>query len=231
MTPTCTRAASSRHAALLALALVLAPAATEAQNTAPTAAHPWDVAGLVALVASRPETPDQPGYHDTWLHAGGGALVVGRHLSPHLKLDVELGAAADGRQYLQLPVAVPGLVERLYRPAERFVSHREIGAAVTWQFLDNQWIHPFVQGGFTADVERTRLRTWPQTYFGSSSRPTIEIPADPLVTTSDLRVRAVIGGGAKWYVNPRAFIRSDARLALGATGQHLAFRLGFGVDF
>ena len=51
---------------------------------------------------------------------------------------------------------------------------------------------------------------------------------DPRTTTD---VSLLLGGGAKFYVSPRFFIRTDGRATIGRTGQALQLRAGFGVDF
>jgi hypothetical protein len=41
----------------------------------------------------------------------------------------------------------------------------------------------------------------------------------------------MVGGGAKFYVSPRAFVRTDGVAAFGRSRQNVTLRLGLGIDF
>ncbi len=45
------------------------------------------------------------------------------------------------------------------------------------------------------------------------------------------RARGTFGAGVKVYLSPRAFFRTDTRIAVGSGSGHVAMRVGFGVDF
>jgi hypothetical protein len=105
---------------------------------------------------------------------------------------------------------------------------------VTWQFRENEWIHPFVQAGVTADFDRVTVRTWEQFFYGARD------PGVPLQQLQEARVegptvtrdvRAAVGGGAKLYFNARAFVRTDGRWTFDRTRHNIALRLGVGIDF
>jgi len=76
---------------------------------------------------------------------------------------------------------------------------------------------------------------WPQVYYRGDPRiPGNEIPI-AIEATEDLgttrRVRGTVGAGAKVYITPRAFFRSDTRIGLSPRGGHVVLRVGFGMDF
>jgi hypothetical protein len=130
---------------------------------------------------------------------------------------------------------VPGYPQPVPLGADQFTQVREIGASLTYQFLDNEWVHPFLQVGVAVDFDRVRTRTWAQHFFtGDPRQPGTEvIVSDDRSTTpvTSTHARAVVGGGAKFYVTPRVFVRTDGRFAAGAGTRHLALRIGLGWDF
>jgi hypothetical protein len=111
---------------------------------------------------------------------------------------------------------------------------RSLAAAATWQFRDNEWVHPFVQAGVSADFDRATVRSWEQFYYGDirSGQAPVRV-ADAVVEGPNTThvLRGLVGAGAKVYVSERAFVRSDARWTFGRDSHNLAFRAGMGVDF
>ena len=109
-----------------------------------------------------------------------------------------------------------------------------LDASLVWQFHDNQWVHPFVQVGAAVSWDRVLTRSWPQWVYVGGSRPENRVViseggiSDPRTTTD---AGFLLGGGAKVYVSPRFFIRTDGRASFGRTGQALQLRAGFGIDF
>jgi hypothetical protein len=191
----------------------------------------WDIAGTFGGFGAHTADLDQRRYQDDWFHAVQSGLVIGRHLSTNLKVEIEGTLTGRGRQYVDQFVTVPGFPYPYPVVSERETSVRSLGAAVAWQFRDNEWVHPFVRAGVSVDVDRERVTTWDQV-FSPPDRPPTRV-ADrqiegPTTTTS---ARALLGGGAKLYVTPRAFFRTEAALAVGRARQHVMLRLGFGMDF
>ena len=160
---------------------------------------------------------------------------MGRHLTPHVKAEVELTTSTEGRRYVEHYIQVQGYPYPVPFGSEQFSRVHEIGMALTYQFFDNEWVHPFVQVGAAMDFDRVRSHTWAQSFYtGDPRQPGTQVVAAEETTTgatTTVTARAVIGGGAKFYVTERMFVRTDARFATGARGQHFALRLGVGVDF
>jgi hypothetical protein len=218
----------------LSLSPGLAAAQSATASTPPTRTTPWDVTFMTGFLAGDSDIEETRGYRDDWFHTGQGGVTLGRHLSPHLKAEIEFTASGEGRQFVDRYVTLPGFPYPLPIGAEQHSSLRQIVASATWQFFDNEWIHPFVQAGIAADFDRVRTHTWRQEHFTGDPRlPGTRVVIaeeridDPITTT---RARAVFGGGVKMYASPRIFVRTDGRLAIGR-GQHLTFRIGVGVDF
>jgi hypothetical protein len=41
----------------------------------------------------------------------------------------------------------------------------------------------------------------------------------------------MVGGGAKLYVSPHTFVRTEGIVAFGRSRQNVILRIGFGLDF
>ena len=235
------RTATSRRSrrAPVVFALIVtaafAPDATTAQTTATPPKPAWDVAGVVgASAAHYPDPPDSTGYADNWVNTRLIGLVTGRHFTPHLKVELDWSLTSDGYRYLTRTATVPGYPYPIpYSTEERHRSSR-LDASLVWQFQDNQWVHPFVQIGAAVSSNRVITREWPQSVYVGGTRPENRVVisdggvGDPRTTTD---ASVLLGGGAKVYVSPRFFIRTDGRASFGRTGQALQLRAGFGVDF
>jgi hypothetical protein len=202
---------------------------------APVAAQgQWDAAGTVGVFAAHTQRDERFRYQDDWFHAVQGGFIVGRYLSRSLKIEVDGSVTGRGRQYVDRLVTVPGYPYPYPVVSESETSVRSVGAALTWQFRDNEWVHPFVRAGVSADFERHVLATWDQLFypsdasFGPPSRLASQGVEGPTTTTT---ARAMLGGGAKLYVSPRMFVRTEGMVSLGRARQHVTLRAGFGVDF
>jgi hypothetical protein len=210
----------------LGLVLTFVPAVAAAQS-------PWDVAGTVGLFARyTPRTNGSSGYQDLWMHNVQGGAIVGRHLTRNLKLELEATTTNGGTQFRERNVLVPGAQFPVPIGSEVTTSVTSIGAAVTYQFRDNEWVHPFVQAGLSTDFDRVTVRTWEQFSFGRPGVPPERVVEERVEgPTTTRQLRGIVGGGAKVYVTERSFVRTDARWSFDRRQHHLAFRVGFGVDF
>jgi hypothetical protein len=199
----------------------------------PTDDRPWDAALVGGFFAGRPEIPEPSDYQQRWFRTGQAAVIVGRHLTPHVKAEFELATTAEGRLILARYLTLPNGATIPYG-AERRSTTRGVSASVIWQFRDNEWVHPFVHAGVATDVDRVSTHTWRQPLYISDPRapgaPAIVI-AESDERSDTTRTCLVIGGGTKIYLTPHTFLRTDGRLATGGSGQHLAFRIGFGAEF
>jgi hypothetical protein len=97
----------------------------------------------------------------------------------------------------------------------------------------DSWFHN-VQAGVTADFDRVSVHTWEQFVYGSRGpgQPPARVVEERIEgpeTTQN--VRAVLGGGAKLYFNPRAFVRTDGRWSFDRSRHNIALRVGLGIDF
>jgi opacity protein-like surface antigen len=227
-----------RTSDVLSVLIIVAiwPASSVAQPVAqPTDSSPWDVTAVAGFLGSRPDLPTGDRYQDQWDQTGQGGLIVGRHLSPHFKAELELTAGAESRLYVQRFARVPNIPQLVPYASERLSTVREISALASWQFFDNEWVHPFVQAGVGAVFERVRWRTWGQSiYVGDPRFPGSQVTVaqdrveGPETTTI---AHALVGAGAKFYVADNAFVRTDGRGGISGKRHHVSLRVGFGLDF
>ena len=204
----------------------------------PAVAYPqaaWDVSAMAGVFAGRPQIEGNENRYDDWFHTGQGGITIGRHITRHLKFELDASATGTGTLFVQRFVTVAGAVARYPIGAEAKAALRSVTAAATWQFFDNEWVHPFLTAGVSADFDRRSLHVWQQTYYTGDPR----LPGNQILIAPESRegpttttaTRGLIGGGAKFYVTERAFIRAEGRLTVGAKQQSVAFRAGIGMDF
>ena len=205
--------------------LLLFPRLTVAQSA-------WDVAAFGGLLAVRSPVADNESAYEDWFHTGAYGFSVGRHLTRHFKVEIEASGSGTGHQFVSRFVTLPGSAARYPTSAGADTSLRSLSAAATWQFFDNEWVHPFLSAGVQADAQRRSVRVWQQpVYPGDPRNPFVVIPEQREGPTTSTTWKPMIGGGVKVYVTPRAFIRADVRTTLGKAPQAAAFRGGLGIDF
>jgi hypothetical protein len=206
--------------------LALLPMTAEAQPR-------WDAAGVSGFFAGRRPVDDGRGYQEDWFQVAQGGVVVGRYLSRQLKLEIEATATTDGSRYRSYEIAVPGSPYPFWITSEYRTSVGSLGAAAVWQFRDNEWVHPFVEAGVSADVDRTVVHV-PEQFYGpprGDGSPPVRVAERRDEADITTRVGGAIGGGAKVYFRERAFVRTDVRLTFDADRQNVMFRAGVGFDF
>ena len=210
----------------MVLGLVLVPLAAEAQPV-------FDLTGLAGFFAGRQPPGDGPGFRQDWIQAAQGGVVFGSYLSRHLKFEIEVTGTTTGTRYVSREIVVPGSPYPYWITSEHEHAVRSIGGVAAWQFRDNEWVHPFLEAGLSADFDRLVVRTPEQVFPGdprSGSTP-VRVGETSTEESTTTRARGVIGGGAKAYFNERAFVRTDFRLTFDQHRLNVAFRGGVGIDF
>jgi len=216
--------------------LISATTGTNAQAQAPPQAEigKWDVGVAVGYLAVQPEVDFVDRYADRWYSAGQVGVLAGHYFTPNLKAEVELSTSSEGRQWIQRQLPIPGAQFPPFQIIERFNRLREVSGAFVYQFFDNQVVHPFLMLGVAADFDRVRSYAPRQTIVVDprvQGAPVVVIPEvreGPETMTS---ARLLVGGGAKMYFSPNAFVRTDSRFATDGSGHHITFRIGLGLDF
>ena len=99
----------------------------------------------------------------------------------------------------------------------------------TYQFLENQFAHPYLSAGVRVGFLETHSTRSSQIY--TQNRVTYTAPALDR-TDSSVIVRPVVAAGFKSYFSERTFLRTEAAAMFDAQGSpHVALRVGFGFDF
>lgn len=194
----------------------------------------WDVSATAGSFHGGSPDDSASGYRDDWRHAGEWRVTAGHYWNPHLKTEVEFGATGEGDRYTQRFISVPGSATQYPYSAQEFIRVRQASAKLTWQFLDNQWIHPYLSAGVSFDEERTRTHVYAPVFYPDPRNPSIRIPApverDEAPRTT-YRPGLVLGGGAKWYVSPAVFIKTGAQFGVARPTRSISFVAGMGFDF
>lgn len=155
-------------------------------------------------------------------------IELGRFWTTHLKTDTAVILTNSRRDYDYEFVAVSGLPGG-YSFTEHERQLTAASGAVTYQFFENQMMHPFVSAGL--HVGSGHDHAYRNQLTHTANRVTYTIPAIDTETTTVL-VRPFFAVGAKSYFNERTFIRSEFAGVVGSKGlSHGTLRLGFGFDF
>jgi hypothetical protein len=127
------------------------------------------------------------GSYDNWYSAAAIDGTFGRYWSPHVKTEFDMGTSGEGS---------------IWAPYREYkVRDTTIGAAVLYQFFDNQWVHPFAGGGVEFVHERERTDAFPPpTFRGVTSAGFPVVPSLPAIDSVSYSVRPIVTGGFKFYV-------------------------------
>jgi hypothetical protein len=205
-----------------------AAAQTQKVSLVPSDDPRWEASGSAGWFG-RSRTSSETDRGDTWSTAGSFAASLGYHWTPHLKFEGEVATSSTASFYTFESVMLPGRSTPTFRSSEHGVKTTSATGRVVYQFFDNRWVHPFVIAGVEVARDRDRIETIippvsPATPF---SPPVIE-----LKTQTTNSVRPVFGGGFKFYVAERAFIRTDTRFSFDGDGlANSSWVAGIGFDF
>jgi len=205
----------------LSALLALAPDASAQQPVPVTAIGRWDVAGQLALLnRNKSELGSR---WDHWYEAPLIQGSAGHYWTPHFKTELEIATSGQG---------TIGVEENL-RYREHMLRESTVGATAVYQFLDNQWVHPFVGAGLEVARERHVAESLPSSIerFPTTALPLTLRPI-PAIDNVSYSMRPLVTGGFKFYVSQRAFVRTEGRTSF-STDRPLAiqWRGGVGIDF
>lgn len=191
-------------------------------------AQQWDVTGQLGLLNRN--KAELAGY-DRWYSVAAIDASAGRYWTPHFKLELDVGTAGEGEIDTAEPASAPGLPFPFPRYRDQRLRETTVGATAMYQFLENQWVHPFVGAGVELVHERQVAEGLPSTIVTIASAP-VRLPAVAAVDAVNYSVRPLVTGGFKFYVTPHAFIRTDVRASLTSDfPAALQWRGGLGIDF
>jgi hypothetical protein len=225
---------NARRVGWILFAALLLPDKTFAQASAAApdvfGFRKWDIGGSYGFLfaSNREETPFNG--HDSGLV---WTLDAGRYVTTHLKADIALMLIRPYRDYdFDLRDSrVTGLpaTYALVVSTQTTVRPTSLSGAATYQFRDNEFMHPYVSAGVRMVWQAEHIVRSPQTV--TVNRLTYVVAAVDERNIS-LTARPFVTGGFKSYFNERTFMRSELLWAIGPRGfSHATLRIGAGVDF
>lgn len=215
-------------------ALVFTARAADAQQAPVISLTPddparWDVSAHVGWFGGN---KTEVGRWNGWYDAGAFGGSVGYYWTPHLKGDVELATTTEGAFFAQEVLEVPGQPFPVFRSSEHFLRVTTLAGGVAYQLLENSWFHPFAGGGLELGRETARIETPPQFTSPRDGGPPVLQAAPGTERATSSWARPFLGAGFKWYLSPRAFVRSDLRASLSTRQvESVVWRIGAGADF
>ncbi|NOT27298.1 MAG: hypothetical protein HOP16_14490 [Acidobacteria bacterium] len=209
--------------------LISASAVAQESGSAPPALPKWDIAGGLGLLYLRSGelfSPCTCGV-DYWDQTAEFRIDFGRYWTEHIKTSVSVGLSPDFDDYETRILQIDG-IDR-YVGNERAARVRTVSPSVTYQFLSNTFMHPYVSGGVrVAVVDEHRFRE-PSTYQFSGVR--YAVPRLDERRTLVL-AKPFLAAGAKSYLSDTAFVRSEILTAFRSDGiTQVSLHLGVGLDF
>ena len=217
----------------LAAAANLATAIASAAQTLPSTGQPklprWDTNFSLGLMSNAARDEGERNDDDSSTHFEG-RLEAGRYWTQHLKTELGVSFLNRWEAYDFEPLVVPGVRDAGYVSTQKSLRMAAVTPTFTYQFLENDFVHPYVSAGVRVGLLETRSRRF------EYRRTVVDLPVSGLETTEhSVFARPVISGGFKSYFHAfeaRTFMRTEASSSFGADGRpHLGLRVGFGVDF
>lgn len=167
----------------------------------------------------------------SWDGAWGLQFDLGHYWTSHLKTEASAALLTNRRHYGYEELVVNG------RPAQASwygdARRGYVSGAVTWQFLDNAFAHPFVSAGVRLNVVdlHRRREGYAWSWIGG---PSTSFPIEPIDERKTLlQARPYVAAGYKsYFYNERTFLRSELSLGAGPHGvSQWGLRIGVGFDF
>lgn len=212
----------------LTAAITLIATMAGAQTAGSTPVMPdWDVTFSLGVLSSSPK--DEGENHDETVWHGEALLDVGHYWTQHVKTEAGISFLNQREDYDFEAFPVPGLPGGGYSVTQKSIRMALITPALTYQFGENAFAHPYVSAGARIALLDTHSSRDAQTI--TQNRTTYSIPSLNR-TDSIVAVRPVVAAGFKSYFNERTFIRTEVQASIGADHRaHPAARVGFGFDF
>jgi hypothetical protein len=191
----------------------------------PDAQRRWDVVGAVGWRGVN-KSEIAPEWNE-WYDVGSFSAAVGRYLTPHFKLDLDVAITSTASLYEQTPVVAPGPVT-FFQIREHHFRRTTLATTLAYQFLENRWVHPYLGLGAEGVREARRI----ESEF-LPVRPPFPPQPSPLEEEDvAYSVRPLFTAGIKFYMSERGFIRTDVLSTFSSHGGESAvWRVGVGVDF
>jgi hypothetical protein len=214
-------------AALIATMAMVLCAPAFAQQTAPITEklkYPkWDAGGSLGLLMVSKSKQGSSCYCGGESLAWAGNIDFGRYFTQHLK--AEGGLMWTTVRYIYnnnytYPMTFPAT------SSERSVQPTTFSGAMTYQFFENVFAHPYVSAGVHVTVSSEESQTY--VYNPNFSTPPTQLSSSRTYT----QARPFVAAGYKSYFNERLYVKPEILVSFDLDGfSHATARLGIGFDF
>jgi hypothetical protein len=202
---------------------------TPARSLVPASYPRWEAGGGLALLAI--STSDTLAPWETWQQKGEFRADFGRYWTPHLKSEAAVSVTNQWHDYESNLIPIPGQSVPGYSFTEIERRLIAVAPAVTWQFRENAFMHPYVSAGAKVGFLREDLFRQRRTEILPGGRASYEVPGLDEQRLTVL-ARPFVAGGFKSYLSRATFVRSEVRVAFAEDGvRQFSVGIGLGVDF
>src|SRR5262245_2006672 len=188
----------------------------------------WDAGGSWGLTFA--DRRDLKAFDEADPGASALNIDFGRYFSTHFKADV--GVMWSPTHYVDVQwIPIPGVPQgyEYLQLAQISIRPTSVSAALTYQFRENEFMHPYLSGGVRVIRQEIHTERYASTLTIRGVRYTV-----PAIDEHDTSViaRPFVAVGCKSYFNRWVFMRSEWLVALGPRGySHSTLRIGAGFDF
>ena len=186
----------------------------------------WDAGGSIGLLTVT--TTESRSSWNGWDQNAEYRFDLGRYWTTHLKTDGAVTTSNMWSDWRSEQLAIPGVPSAYgYTQIDRRLFG--VAPAVTWQFRENSFMHPYVSGGVKVSLLEEHSfrgaatqRSGPISYQvpGLDERRTLVF------------ARPFVAGGFKSYINRSVFVRTEGRMAFAQDGvRQVSAVIGVGIDF
>jgi hypothetical protein len=152
-----------------------------------------------------------------------------RVLTQHLKTEVGVSFLNRWDDYDYETFPVPGLRGGGYSFTNKSMRMTTVTPMFTYQFLENQFAHPYLSAGARIGFLEAHSVRQPQTL--TQSGVTYSVSALDRIDSTVI-VRPVVAAGCKSYFNERVFVRTEGQALFDAhRNPFISVRAGVGIDF
>ena len=172
----------------------------------------WDAGGSLALHSFRASELGGGGddYYDYWEGQGQPGAQVGRYLTTHLKVELSVRGPMQFTFYdtIRVPAPLPGGFAETW--VDRHVRVVSFAPAITWQFFENTFVHPYVSAGVAMDLLNThRFReAGIESYPLSRTTVRYDVPGIDTRETA-VEARPFFAAGSKSVLRQRTVVRAS----------------------
>jgi hypothetical protein len=223
-----------RGLATIGATLLATTASAQASDTA-VRMPAWDASGSLAIHFFQASDLDGSAddYYDSEALGQPGAHV-GRYVTPHLKVELGVRGPMQYTSYdtILVPAPLPGGFAETW--VDRNVRVVSFAPAITWQFFENTFTHPYVSAGVAVDLVDIHRFREAGTESYPLSRTTVRYDVPGIDTRKTVvKARPFFAAGSKSYFgNGRWFVRPEVEIGVAKSRiGAVSLRLGVGVDF